>query len=206
MADVTPDPATAPEARSILDNATLIRTFVTPNLLVYFARKFPGLDQAALELRLSELLKFLILVRDFPGNIIFGKEIDEFWHFWIMQTREYEVLCAQLPGGDIRHHAARDYPEQPLSWEEARAIIATELTEGRDAALPHENKDGAKERFEQNAQRLLSFFASYQATFGPVAAEAVPLWPPLERLLARLNWSVERFNAFLEEQRTKSAA
>lgn len=192
------------QTKHALDDAALLRRFVTPNLLVYFARKFPELDRPAIEMRLCELLKFLILVRDFPGNIIFGKEIDEFWHYWIMQTREYEALCSALPGGEIRHHSSRDYPEELLSMEQALALIApvaSETTSPTASALP---RDVSKQRFEQNAQRLLSFFASYLATFGPLREEVIPLWPPLERLATRLNWDTAGLNAFLADQLAQS--
>lgn len=190
--------------RHALDDAALLRRYVTPNMLVYFCRKFPVLTRPQVETRLAELLKFLILVRDFPGNIIFGKEIDEFWHYWIMQTREYQVLCEMLPGGDFRHHSARDYPEETLTFDEALALIEpvpSNETSPAASALP---RDAAKQRFEQNAERLLSFFASYLATFGPLREEVIPLWPPLERLAARLNWDAAALNTFLAEQLRKS--
>jgi hypothetical protein len=187
-----------------LDNAALLRRFVTPNMLVYFARKLPELSRHDIEVRLCELLKFLILVRDFPGNIIFGLEIDEFWHLWIMQTREYEALCKALPGGEFRHHSSRDYPEAQLAWQEVDALLAPIHHADTDAATSSAPREGARQRFEQNAQRLLSFFASYLATFGPLNEEVIPLWPPLERLVARLNWDTKALNAFLAEQLAKS--
>lgn len=182
-------------------NEDLFRQFVSPNMRVYFARKCPDIPEIERHRQLAELLKFLVLVRDFPGNIIFGKEIDEMWHLWIMQTREYEALCAALPGGEMRHHSSRDYPETTLTDAEARAILAT--PPGED--VPAEPvREGGKERFEQNAQRLLSFFASYYLTFGPIVPEVVPLWPPLNRLADRLGWNAEKLNAFLAEQVRKA--
>ena len=183
-------------------NEDLFRRFLTPNMLVYFARKCPHLSEGELRQQLAELLKFLIFVRDFPGNIIFGKEIDEMWHLWIMQTREYEALCAALPGGEIRHHSSRDYPETGLTEEEARDILAAGPTDEIPAPAIRE---GGKERFEQNAQRLLSFFASYYLTFGPIVPEVVPLWPPLKRLADRLDWTAEKLNAFLGDQVRRAA-
>lgn len=187
-----------------LDNASLLRRFVTPNLLVYFSRKMPELSRHQIETSLCELLKFLILVRDFPGNIIFGKEIDEFWHLWIMQTREYEALCAALPGGQFRHHSSRDYPETALSWAEAEALIDPVANAEKDEAHSTAPRDDARQRFEQNAQRLLSFFASYLATFGPLKQEVIGLWPPLERLTTRLGWTAADLNRFLADQLAKS--
>lgn len=190
-----------PTKAATASDEDLFRQFLTPNMLVYFARKCPDLSEVELRRQLAELLKFLILVRDFPGNIIFGKEIDEMWHLWIMQTREYEALCAALPGGEMRHHSSRDYPEKTLSDAQARAILAEEV----DETTPSEPiREGGKERFEQNAQRLLSFFASYFMTFGPIMPEVVPLWPPLKRLADRLGWNAEKLNTFLAEQVQKA--
>ena len=189
-----------------IQDDTLLARFLSPNMLVYFCRKRPDLTLQLVRRQLAELLKFLILVRDFPGNIIFGPEIDEMWHLWIMQTRDYEGLCAALPGGEFRHHSSRDYPEQILAEQILNTAQAEDLlTRISEQASPPTPPDaGSRERFEQNAQRLLSFFASYYSTFGPLSDDIIPLWPPLQRLSERLGWTSTRLNTFLAEQVSKS--
>ena len=167
-------PPPVPAVAECADEVLLAR-YVDDRLRVYFTAKFPAWDRESLDRRLCELLKFLILVRDFPGNILFGEEIDNVWHAWILQTREYAAMCALLPGGAFRHHSSRAYPEE---------VVAGRAPGG----------------FEANAQRILSFFASYRASFGPVRAENIPLWPPLERLVTRLGWDAAALDSFLLEQ------
>jgi hypothetical protein len=198
-----------------LHDLPLLERFLTPEMFVYFCQK-SGLSPPETLRRISEMLKFLILVRNFPGNIIFGKEIDEIWHLWVLQTREYEVLCAALPGGEIRHHCAREYPETP----EALKTMMKELAEEHGWTIPEEGSvqamseqdyeaeqaRAARSRFEMNAQRILSFFASYFKNFGPIREENVPLWPPLQRMMERLEWNTETLNAFLAGQIAKAQA
>lgn len=198
-----------------LHDLPLLERFLTPEMFVYFCQK-SGLSPPETLRRIAEMLKFLILVRNFPGNIIFGKEIDEIWHLWVLQTREYEMLCAALPGGEIRHHCAREYPETPV----ALRTMMKELAEKHGWAMPDEmvvqgtseqddeaeQTRAARSRFEMNAQRILSFFASYFKNFGPMREENVPLWPPLQRMMERLEWNTETLNAFLAGQVAKAQA
>ena len=58
----------------------------------------PAVETRTLTLWAAELLKYLILVQFSPGRILFGKDIDNLWHFWILQTREYAQLCKEPAG------------------------------------------------------------------------------------------------------------
>jgi hypothetical protein len=197
-----------------IHDKALLQQYLTPEMFVYFCQK-SGFSPTETMRRVAEMLKFLILVRNFPGNIIFGKEIDEIWHLWVLQTREYAVLCAALPGGEIRHHCAREYPETPDALARMMAELAHQhgwmMPEASTATAAHaeqvdeaETQEAARSRFEMNAQRILSFFASYFSNFGPMRAENIPLWPPLERMMERLGWNADALNAFLANQVAKT--
>lgn len=190
-----------PQQHALISNADLFRQFLPNAMLVYFCRKRPQIQPDEMRVRLAELLKFLILVREFPGNIIFGMEIDDLWHLWIMQTREYDELCRALPGGEFRHHSSRDYPEEALDDAACAAILAMDGYGVKDAPAPD---TGSRARFDQNAQRLLSFLATYYSTFGPIEARVIPLWPPVQRLTERLGWENAQLNAFLDDQVCKA--
>lgn len=189
-----------------IDDAALLARYLTPNMFAYFRVKLPDLSPAEIRTQIAELLKFLILVREFPGNIIFGKEIDEVWHLWVMQTRQYEELCQALPGGEIRHHSSRDYPEQALDEAGIEAFVAAAKNAAPLPPPPSRDKASEGKSFETEAKRLLSFFASYYATFGPLRAEIMPLWPPLGRMTERLGWDEAKLNAFLAGEVAKAAA
>lgn len=177
----------------------LFKSFLSPALFTYFRVKRPEIDADDLRIRLTELLKFLILAHEFPGNILFGEDLDDLWHLWIMQTREYEKLCENLPSGRFMHHDSRDQPTQPLTWDDVEGVARHMIAEKAEKGVAKAGADFSPQRVRENAERLLSFFASYIENFGDVQPEVVYCWPPMQRLLRRMRWSTEDFNAFLRE-------
>ncbi len=184
----------------------LFESFFSPSLYTYFRVKCPDIEPAELRTRLTELLKFLILAHEFPGNILFGEDLDDLWHLWIMQTREYEKLCQALPSGRFMHHDSRDQPEVAVTWGEADALAARMIAEKAEKGPARAGADFSPERVRQNAERLLSFFASYIENFGPLQPQAVSCWPPVQRLLRRMRWSVEEFNGFIMQHSVQAQA
>jgi hypothetical protein len=177
----------------------LFESFFSPSLYTYFRVKCPEIAPDELRIRLTELVKFLILAHEFPGNILFGEDLDDLWHLWIMQTREYEKLCQTLPSGLFMHHDSRDQPAHSVTWAEADALAERMIAEKAEKGPARAGADVSPERIRQNAERLLSFFASYIENFGPVQSKVVSCWPPLQRLLRRMRWSTEDFNAFITQ-------
>ena len=177
----------------------LFRSHISPALFTYFRVKRPEIGADDLRIRLTELVKFLVLSHEFPGNILFGEELDDLWHLWIMQTREYEKLCQCLPSGRFIHHDSRDQPLHALGWDEVETVAERMIAEKKAKGVARAGADFSRETLQQNAERLLSFFASYIANFGNIQPEVVNCWPPLQRLLRRMDWSVEDLNAFLTE-------
>lgn len=83
--------------------------YVTPALRYYLGYKLPDLDAEEVDIRLEELLKYLTMAMFIEGQIPFSKEIDEMWHLWILETREYEILCKKINGGQFFHHTSNHY-------------------------------------------------------------------------------------------------
>jgi hypothetical protein len=158
----------------------ILHEFVAPEMMDYFRAKMPDVNSETLALRVCELIKYLILVRFSPGRILFGKEIDDVWHYWILQTRQYAQLCEKLPGKTFRHHSSVDYQE---------AAGAAEKVTISDAL-----------------QRILSFFISYYRNFGPITGDRLKCWPTLQRVVQEARWDLDDLNDFLSEQAIAHAA
>jgi hypothetical protein len=185
---------------NVSNDDILLKQFVSPNLYVYFRLKAPDLEPQELKSRLTELLKFLLMSHKFPGNILFGRDLDDLWHLWIMQTKQYEAFCRATETGRFIQHDSNDYPREHLSWDEAEQCATAMKAEKEEIGAVRPLPPTDTPEFEEGVQRMLSFFASYVCSYGPLRAENVKYWPPVARMLRRLNWSVEEFNAFLLAQ------
>jgi hypothetical protein len=152
----------------------LLDTFVTPQMLSYFQAKMPDVSCEVLVRRLCELIKYLMLVPFSPGRILFGKDIDDVWHYWILQTWQYAQLCEKLPGKSFRHHSSMDYEET--------AEVADRVT------------------ISDALQRVLSFFISYYRNFGPMTKDRLDCWPALQRIVLEVGWDLDELNDFLRER------
>ncbi|HWU05330.1 MAG TPA: hypothetical protein VN520_02820 [Streptomyces sp.] len=103
--------------------------------------------------QVRECLRYLYLVSRHPDRLggLFlpvEQDIDEIWHYLILQTREYRDLCEQrLPGGHFIHHRSISY----AAYQEAP---------GRETA----------------AEEALRWVPLYTAAFGPFDADALPHW------------------------------
>ena len=158
----------------------ILHEFVTPQMMDYFRVKMRDVNSETLVLRVCELIKYLILVRFSPGRILFGREIDDVWHYWILQTRQYAQLCEKLPGKTFRHHSSVEYQE---------AAGAAEKVTTSDAL-----------------QRILSFFISYYRNFGPITGDRLKCWPTLQRVVQEARWDLDDLNDFLSERAVSRAA
>lgn len=154
----------------ITDEDLLARYLPEP-MYAYFRAKLPDLEEAELRVQIAECLKFLVLFHFAPGEVLFSDDIDEIWHYWIQQTREYAELCRQLPSGQFLHHSSMDYPPQKVA---------------------HGRRD-----IDHSIDRLVSFFASYIKNFGPVSADRLDYWPALSMLMKAGKWDLEQVQAVL---------
>ena len=143
----------------------------------YFRRKFAGLSDDELAMRIEETLRFLFISHECGGAIPVSKEIDEIWHAWILQTQEYITLCERLPTGRYIHHSANDY----LSFFDPLA--------------------GEPDSLEQDVRML----ALYLANFGPFDERRALHWLLARHLLKLCSWSVSALNEWLSEPRGVAA-
>jgi hypothetical protein len=159
---------------SFISDADLLRTYVTPQMMAYFQAKMSDVRSDTIIIRVCELLKYLILIEFSPGRILFSREVDDIWHYWILQTHQYRQLCDKLPGKCFRHHSSVDY-------QKSMDIVAI------------------KDRSEA-ARRILSFFVSYHRNFGPLAPDRVTCWPTAQRIMEVTFWGLSDLNNFLAER------
>ncbi|MFG2141014.1 hypothetical protein [Streptomyces sp. NPDC048650] len=119
----------------------------------HFDDKSPELPSEFVARQVTECLRYLYLVsrhRERLGGLFLPVEqdIDEIWHYLILQTREYRALCEErLPGRFFIEHrsiAYEDYQQEP----------------GREQAL----------------EEALRWIPLYCREFGPFDEDALPHW------------------------------
>lgn len=147
----------------------LCDAYLSPAMLHYFRKKILHLTDAELQARIEELLKFLGIATFCSGAIPVSRDIDEVWHYWILQTQEYEALCSSLPGGKFIHHTSNDYVE-------------------------YFDKDvGRHDNLRLDVKMLATYFANY----GPFEESRAKYWLLASHLIERHGWSVEQLNDWL---------
>src|ERR1700712_2495331 len=159
---MTPSPSPA----CLVDVKTLLPTTLYDEVVTYFMRRTDA-PRERVEHQVVACLRYLYLNSSFPkqlGGLFLPveQEIDEIWHYLILQTQPYRELCEQrLPGGffiDHRSLAFSSYQQEPSR---------TELIEGALRWLP-----------------------LYQATFGPFDEDALPHWTMVRFLHEQLDMSL----------------
>ncbi|MCG8316081.1 MAG: hypothetical protein MI976_22945 [Pseudomonadales bacterium] len=156
----------------MISNEQLQQHFVTAPMHYYFHRKLAPLDAKEIDIRIEELLKYLNMATFCNGDIPFNKEIDEVWHYWIMETLEYEALCAKLTGKGFFHHSSNDYAEY--------------------------FNPGIKQQ-KPDFSRGLEILVAYVLNYGEFEAERVQYWPLAQRIMELRNWDIRQLNEWLVE-------
>ncbi|MER7518755.1 hypothetical protein [Streptomyces sp. NPDC126499] len=166
-----PSAAPAPSDR-VAERAPTAEELLGPALheevVRHFTAKPDAPSAAVVRHQVRECLRYLYLVSRHPDRLggLFlpvEQDIDEIWHYLILQTREYRELCEQrLPGGHFIHHRSISYD----AYQEAP---------GREAA----------------AEEALRWLPLYTAAFGPFDADALPHWTIVRFLHDELRMSLE---------------
>jgi hypothetical protein len=156
----------------MITNEQLRATFVSPAMKFYFDRKLSHLSSDEVDARVDELLKYLNMATFSHGGIPFNDEIDDVWHLWIMQTKEYALLCRKLQGSKFIHHSSNEY--------EAYA-------------------DPEVKTRPQDIQRAVGMLRSYVLNYGPFGEDRVRYWPVAVQLMQRLGWTLPRLNTWLSQ-------
>ena len=148
----------------------LREAFLSPQMKFYFDRKLTQLLSQEVDVRIEELLKYLNMAVHCNSDIPVSKEIDDVWHYWILETAEYERLCQKLHGGGFFHHTSNDYAAYVDPEAKNHRI---DLTFG------------------------VSILSSYVLNYGPFEPDRVKYWPLAARLMERLGWDLDQLNAWL---------
>ena len=165
--------------RAVITNEQLRKKYLSAQMQFYFERKLAPLSAEDVQVRIEEALKFLNMAHLCLGDIPVSKEIDDVWHYWILQTMQYEQLCRELPGGIFLHHTSNEYAlyEDPTAKE--RRI-------GRREAV--------------------TVLASYVLNYGPFTSDRVRYWPFAAHLMTKLGWSIDQLNTWLASAHSHSSA
>lgn len=148
---------------------------VAPRYDFYFMLKvleeeFSHLTKDELLSRTSEFLKFAYLRSLYETEENFfvpvKKPIDEIWHAFIVQTRDYQKFCQALPGKFFLHHTTT-----------------------------HLDEFGEEKNKSALVQDMLVWIPRYREHFGPFTEEAAEYWLMPSFLKETLNLSLEQINA-----------
>lgn len=154
----------------MITNRQLRNAFLNPQMKYYFDKKLSPLPSDEIDSRIEEALKYLNMVIHCNGDIPVSREVDEVWHYWILETAEYEKLCAKLHGGMFLHHSSNDYAE-------------------------YADEDAKNRRIDLHLG--ISILSSYVLNYGPFAEDRVQYWPLAVRLMERFDWTLSELNEWL---------
>ncbi|MFF8657319.1 glycine-rich domain-containing protein [Streptomyces huasconensis] len=165
-----PSPALSPEAAPTAPE--LLGEALHDEVVRHFTAKPGAPDAGHVTYQVRECLRYLYLISRHPDRLggLFlpvEQDIDEIWHYLILQTREYRELCEQrLPGGHFIHHRSIAYD-------------AYQSAPGRERA----------------AEEALRWIPLYTAAFGPFDEHALPHWTVVRFLHDELGLSLAEIAA-----------
>ncbi|MET9800327.1 hypothetical protein [Streptomyces sp. NPDC006368] len=145
----------------------------------HFTAKPDAPSASVVRHQVRECLRYLYLLSRHPDRLggLFlpvEQDIDEIWHYLILQTREYLDLCEhRLPGGHFIHHRSISYN----AYQEAP---------GRETAV----------------EEALRWIPLYTAAFGPFDADALPHWTIVRFLHDELGMSLGEIAALAGDPQT----
>lgn len=143
--------------------------YLTSPMLYYFRKKLPDISEKELLIRIEETLKFLTIAHFSSSAIPVVREIDDVWHYWILQTQEYEDLCRALPSGEFIHHSSNAY------------LGFFDPTIG--------------DRLDLHAD--VRMLAIYVTNFEPFSENRAKYWQVPAFLIEKRGWSVNKLNGWL---------
>jgi len=153
-----------------ISNRQLRDAFLSSQMQCYFERKLSPLSSREVGIRIEETLKFLNMATYCHGSIPVTKEIDDVWHYWILETREYAQLCAALQGREFIHHSSKVY-------------------------LECGGIDGETSR--NDLEEDVAMLGTYVLNYGPFEGDRVKYWLLAAHLVDECGWSVDQLNDWL---------
>lgn len=158
-----------------ITNQQLCAAYLSAPMRHYFKKKFSHLPEAELHARIEETLKFLAIATYCSGAIPVSREIDDIWHYWILQTQEYQELCLSLQGRKFIHHTSNDYVE-------------------------YFDEDIGK---HDNLQLDIKMLAIYVTNYGPFEESRVKYWLLASHLVEKRGWNLQQLNDWLASSEIK---
>ena len=138
-------------------------------MLSILAQEFSNLTHQELLIRTAEFLKFTYLrslLESAESFVPVKKPIDEVWHAFIVQTREYVRFCQALPGKIFLHHTTVHLED--LGKEQDKSTLV---------------------------QNMLSWIPRYREYFGPFTEDAAQYWLMPSFLKEKFGLTLEQINA-----------
>jgi hypothetical protein len=135
-------------------------------MISHLREKFNAISEQEFSLRVGECIKFLYL-RSVSGRgfIPLAGEVDDIWHEFILQTREYARFCQMLPGKCFIHHnsVAFDTHADKISNQQA-------------------------------VKNLLEWIPAYVKAFGDFTQITASYWVIVKLLQCEFDYSLEQIN------------
>ena len=159
-------------------NRQLRAAYLSPEMECYFRKKLPTVSAVEVRRRIEEALKFLHMSTQIRGAIPMTEEIDEIWHLWILETRQYARLCAAIPGGTFIDHCSDAYAE-------CSGASSSDLT--------------------NDIEEDVAALATYVINYGPLTADRVKYWRLAAYLTSECGMTVHDVNSWLKSGLVTSA-
>lgn len=157
-----------------------IMSYLPIKMEEYFLKKLVDETRDVVRIKICEFLKFcLICPSDIPekrGSIPFTNEIDEIWHLWILQTKQYQELMNSLPQKSFIHHSATAYDHIEKTIESQKEQI----------------------------NLWVSYLVSYVHNFGDFTEDTMRFWHIATNLCAQFDNDIKKLNHFLHEMANNS--
>jgi len=144
----------------------LIKKHPTSGMKQQLYKVFENINQDEINIRIAEFLKFIYIqsMHD-SGFIPVTDEVDQIWHEYILQTREYQALCMDLPGEKFVHH-------QTITLA--------------DYSKRHNRVD--------LIQGMLNWIPDYYTHFGEFTEQSAQYWMIVDFLSKELNLTLPQIN------------
>jgi len=136
----------------------------------YFRTKLPSLGAVEVRKRIEEALKFLHMSTQISGAIPVTEEIDEIWHLWILETRQYARLCDAIPPGTFIDHCSDAYAE-------CSGASSSDLMNDLDEDV--------------------AALAAYVINYGPLTSDRIKYWRLPAYLTSQCGMTVQDINSWL---------
>jgi hypothetical protein len=151
-----------------ITNRQLRAAFLSSEMWHYFKRKHSGVPSGEVQARVEECLKFLNMATFCRGNIPVTREIDDVWHYWMLETMDYQRLCKRLTGRRFIHHRSNDYGDKGIR------------------------------RMKNPVEWDVAMLSAYVTNYGPFRPDRVKYWRLADHLVTKRGWTVEQLNNWLK--------